>query len=98
VQTCSLCHTQAPDNQLTCSKCGADLRELSTTSAALKRMQANPRVTAIRISVAGDACPACCMLQGTYTKDKVPVLPGEGCSGANGCRCFYEPVLSEVFP
>ena len=98
MQTCSLCHTQAPDNKLTCPKCGADLRELATTSAALKRLQANPRVTAIRISVAGDACPACQKLQGTYPKDQVLLLPGEGCSGANGCRCFYEPVLSEVFP
>jgi len=83
---------------MTCPKCGADLRELSTTSAALKRMQANPRVTAIRISVSGDACPACRLLQGTYPKDQIPVLPTDGCSGSNGCNCFYEPVLSEVFP
>jgi hypothetical protein len=25
-------------------------------------------------------------------------LPVEGCSHALGCRCFYQPVLDEIYP
>lgn len=98
MQTCSLCSTQSPDAVQVCPTCQADLREFSTTAAALQRFQKNPRVKIIHLSVAGDACPACRAVQGVYEKDLAPHLPVEGCSHANGCRCFYEPVLDEIFP
>jgi hypothetical protein len=72
------------------------LGEFSTTAAALKRLRANPRVKSIRVTVADDACPHCYELLKTYPKDQVPSLPHLGCSHANGCRCFYEPVLEET--
>jgi hypothetical protein len=64
----------------------------------LKQYQENPRVGTVRISVYGDACPACMQAQGSYPKDKAPRLPIEGCSHENGCRCFYGPALTEIYP
>lgn len=98
MQTCSRCQTQSPDSVTLCPTCGADLREFSVTMVALKKMQANPRVSMIRLAVAADACPTCRKMQGTYPKDQVPLLPTEGCSNALGCLCFYEPVLTEIYP
>jgi hypothetical protein len=98
LQTCSRCNAQSPDTTYTCVSCQADLREFSTTAVALKRFRTNPRVMYIRVSVDGDCCPSCQEAQGTYPKDEVPLLPQEGCSHAMGCRCFYEPVLSEIYP
>jgi hypothetical protein len=63
---------------------------------ALKNMRLNPRIKAIRISVAQDACPHCYELMQTYGKDEVPALPHAGCSHPTGCRCCYEPVLEET--
>jgi len=96
MQTCSKCNASSPDNALVCKNCGADLSGFSLTAAALKSLQANPRVRAIRISVANDACSHCYQLLNTYPKGKVPHLPHEGCSHENGCRCFYEPVLEDT--
>jgi hypothetical protein len=98
MQTCSRCHTQVDDNIHTCTNCQADLYEYSTTALALKAMKANSRVRAIRISVDGDACPACQAAFGTFSKDRVPQLPVEGCSHTGGCRCFYAPILDEIYP
>lgn len=98
MQTCSRCQVQSPDYVLTCPSCQADLQEFSLTASALQRFLLNPRVKAIRISVDADACPACQDLQGVYPKDRVPELPVEGCSHANGCRCFYDPILDEIYP
>jgi hypothetical protein len=98
MQTCTQCNTQSPDSARQCVKCQADLSEFSTTSVALKRFQENPRVRLVRISVAADACPVCYEVQGAYPKDQVPRLPIEGCSYSKGCRCFYEPVLDELYP
>jgi hypothetical protein len=98
MQTCTNCYAQSPDDAQTCANCGADLSECSLTAQALKRFQANPRVRLVRISVAADACPACYEVQGAYPKDAVPRLPIEGCSHNHGCRCFYEPVLDEIYP
>jgi hypothetical protein len=28
----------------------------------------------------------------------VPELPVRGCSHKNGCRCFYEPFLTDIYP
>jgi hypothetical protein len=98
VQICSRCYTQSPDAAVLCPGCGADLRQLSTTSAALKKFQANPRVFSVRLMVPDEACPACRALEGTYPKDQAPALPVEGCSEPNGCRCFYEPMLNEIYP
>ncbi len=98
MQTCSLCYAQSPDSALTCVSCQADLTEYSTTAVALKRFKANPRIRYVRIAVAGDACPECQRYQRAYPKDQVPALPIEGCSHEYGCRCFYEPILDEMFP
>jgi hypothetical protein len=98
VQTCSRCSTQSADTVLVCPQCQADLREFSTTAAAIKRIRSNSRVRTVRLAVPVDACPACQAVEGTYPKDKVPALPVEGCSEPNGCRAFYEPVLDEIYP
>lgn len=96
MQTCSKCNASSPDTARNCVNCNADLQEFSATAVALKRMQANPRVRAVRVTVAHDACPHCYELLKTYPKDEVPSLPHPGCSHENGCRCFYEPVLEET--
>jgi len=96
MQTCSKCNASSPDQAARCIHCDADLREYSTTAVALTRFRANPRVRAVRVTVAQDACPHCYELLKTYPKDEVPSLPHLGCSHENGCRCFYEPVLSET--
>jgi len=81
VQTCSNCNKQSADEAQTCSRCGADLRRMSAVAVARTRMQANPRVSLIRVSVGDDCCPACAAEQGAHPKHDVPVLPVEGCSG-----------------
>jgi hypothetical protein len=98
VQTCSKCYTQSPDATDNCINCQADLREFSSRAVALKRFQQNPRVNHVILSIFHDACPACEKLQGAYSKDEAPRLPIEGCSHPNGCRCFYQPVLNDIFP
>jgi hypothetical protein len=98
VQTCSRCNFQSQDNVGICPNCQADLKLYSNTAVALKNLRANARVTAIRISLPDDACPTCQAVMGTYAKDAVPLLPVEGCSEINGCCCFYEPVLDQIYP
>ena len=49
-------------------------RRMAEARAALKRMQDNPRITKIVISVPHDACQACRELAGTYEKDNVPEI------------------------
>jgi hypothetical protein len=82
----------------TCPRCGSDLRVKSKTALARARLQQNDRVQLIRVSVAHNCCPACAAVQGAYPKDAVPSLPIEGCSHGLGCRCYYEPVLAEIYP
>lgn len=96
MQTCSRCNASSPDDAINCVNCDASLHEFSATTAALKNYKTNPRVKAVRITSGDDACPHCFQLRNTYPKNKVPHLPLEGCSHENGCRCFYEPVLSET--
>lgn len=98
MQTCSQCNTQSPDKFPYCSNCNADLKEYSTTAITLKRFQENSRVRDIRVVVAHNCCPACSAMEGTYKKDQTPSLPIEGCSHPLGCRCFYEPMLKEIYP
>ncbi len=98
MQTCYQCNAQSPDGASNCVNCDADLTEFSTTEMARKNFLANPRVSSIRILVADDSCPACQELEGTYEKDEVPTLPVEGCSHGLGCRCFYQPYLTTIFP
>jgi hypothetical protein len=83
---------------LECVNCHANLSEFSVNALALQQYQQNPRVSLIRISVAGDACPLCYESRGTFAKEDVPRLPHEGCSHGLGCRCSYAPVLNEIFP
>ncbi len=96
MQTCSKCNISSPDNAQNCVHCDADLREYSATAVALERFRANPRVKAVRVTVADDACPVCYGAMKTYPKDEALRLPLEGCSHEHGCRCFYEPVLEET--
>ena len=96
MQTCSMCNASSPDTARTCVQCGVNMEKSSATAVALKNLRSNPRVKAIRVSVANDACPHCFGLLKTYQKDDVPSLPYLGCSHENGCRCFYEPVLEET--
>ncbi|NIM92320.1 MAG: hypothetical protein GTO18_01210 [Anaerolineales bacterium] len=67
-------------------------------AAALERFRANPRVSRIRFIVHQDACPTCRHLEGEYDKDQVPELPLMNCSHPSGCRSFYEPMLTEIYP
>ncbi len=73
-------------------------RRMTEANAALKRMQENPRVTQVVVVVPHDACPACQEVQGTYPKDQVPEIPMDCCSHPLGCRSFYQPFLSEIYP
>lgn len=98
MQTCTRCQAQSPDEATRCLRCGADLSDVSATAVALARLRASPRVARIRLVVAPDCCPACLAVEGTYEKDHVPELPVRGCSHALGCRCFYAPALSEIYP
>jgi len=98
VQICSLCHAQSTDAAELCSGCQAELNEVSESAVALKRIQANERVEYVRIAVAHDCCPACRAAEGAYAKDQAPSLPVEGCSHHLSCRCFFQPVLGELFP
>ena len=98
MQTCSNCHVQSPDAVEYCINCQADLIEMSETAIALKKFQMTPRVRYVRIVVADHCCPACREMEGAYPKDQVPRLPVEGCSHERGCRCFYQPFLTEIFP
>jgi hypothetical protein len=98
MQICSRCSTSVPDAIKECPKCQADLSQYSITAVSLKKLLDNPRVFAINVATGEDACPACQAIQGTYEKDKAPALPVEGCSHQNGCRCFYQPLLEEIYP
>lgn len=98
MQICTNCDHQSPDTAQDCENCGRSLAEYSEQAVALRRLQANPRVTNLVVANSGDACPACREMQGTYAKDDAPQLPVEGCSHALGCRCFYEPMLEEIYP
>lgn len=98
VQICSKCHTQVDDTVSICPECAAELSKWSTTAVALENIQSNPRIMYVRIAVANDCCPTCLEKEGAYSKVSVPELPIEGCSGKFGCRCFYQPVLEEIYP
>ena len=98
MQTCSRCNAISPDTAIYCTNCKADLHVFSTNAVTLKNFRENPRVTAIRINVAHDACPMCYESRGTFPKDAIATLPHEGCSHNHGCRCTYEPILSEIYP
>jgi hypothetical protein len=98
VQTCSKCNALSPDAALTCLNCDADLMEYSTRAVVLKRFRDNPRVRHIILAVHDDCCHTCLDMQGAYAKDEVPSLPVEGCSHPDGCRCFYQPELNDIYP
>jgi hypothetical protein len=92
MQTCEKCNANSPDSFIECSNCKSTLAVSSQTAKTLERFRNNTRVTSIRISGHSDACPACQIALKTYPKEDIPVLPIPGCSHANGCRCFYEPI------
>ena len=98
MQICSRCSASSPDSAQECTQCNADLTIYSMTAVSLKKLIENPRVNAIHLATCDDACPACQAVQGTYSKGNVPNLPVEGCSHPLGCRCFYQPMLEEIYP
>jgi len=98
VRTCTLCKASSPDPAPHCVQCGADLSQVSETAVALAEMKASPRVHRVRLLAANDACPACLAAEGEFAKDRIPELPTHGCSHAHGCRCFYAPALTELYP
>jgi hypothetical protein len=98
MQTCILCNASSPDQANHCKNCGADLKEHSATAQALKRFQVNPRVKAVTVMMNDEACSYCYERLGTYPKDSAPRLPHPGCSHENGCRCFYVPLLTDIYP
>jgi hypothetical protein len=63
----------------------------------LARLKKNPRVSMIRVA-APEECSRGQQLQGVYTEENVPTLPGKGCSRPGGCICTYEPVLEDIYP
>ena len=71
---------------------------LSDQAVALEKFRKNSRVQYVRIVVSNDCCPACRELEGAYEKDAAPELPEEACSHPMGCRCFYLPFLTEIYP
>ena len=98
MRNCTVCRAQSPDTAERCTQCGSDLAVYSATAVALRQLIANPRVSRVRLIVGDEACPACRAAEGEFTKDRVPVLPVPGCSHAQGCRCFYQPALVEIYP
>lgn len=98
MQICSQCHFSNPDAAVKCKNCQADLSQWSNLAILRKELQENIRVSHIRIAVSGGCCPACSQVEGVYQKETVPLLPVEGCSHNLGCRCFYLPVLDELYP
>lgn len=98
MQTCSLCNASSPDRASRCTHCQAMLAEHSTTAHALKRFQENPRVKSVTVVSSYDACSHCYEQLGTYPVNELPHLPHKGCSHTNGCRCFYIPVLNDIYP
>lgn len=98
MQTCSKCHSISSDTVIICPTCQSDLRESSTSAVALKSFKSNPRVIAVRLIVANGCCPVCQQAEGVYPVEKTPTLPLEGCSDVDGCKCFYMPVLDEIYP
>lgn len=98
MRSCTICRSQSPDTAAVCVGCGADLTVHSTTAVALRQLEANERVSRIRLLVADDACPACRAAEGEFSKGAVPPLPVAGCSHATGCRCFVQPALTEIYP
>jgi hypothetical protein len=65
---------------------------------SLKQLIDNPRVRDIRIIVPPDACPVCQSIAATYTKDKLPQLPPEGCSCPRGFEGYCQPMLNVIYP
>ena len=98
MRTCTLCKASSPDGASHCVHCGADLSQLSATAVALDELRSSPRVYRVRLVVAGDACPACQAASGEFVKEAIPALPTPGCSHLHGCRCFYAPALTDVYP
>jgi hypothetical protein len=98
VQTCSLCNASSPDQASHCMNCQAELAIHSTTARALERFRTNPRVKAVTLASSHNACSYCYEQLGTYPVDEAPRLPHKGCSHTNGCRCFYIPVLNDIYP
>ena len=65
---------------------------------SLEKIISGGIATGVRILASHDSCPVCRSFEGAYDFDNVPVLPHEGCSHPQGCRCHYAPVLDRFGP
>ena len=65
---------------------------------ALEKIRSGGIATKVRILANQDSCPVCRTFEGAYDFDDVPLLPLEGCSHPQGCRCHYAPVLDRFGP
>ena len=65
---------------------------------ALEKIRSGGIATKVRILANHDSCPVCRTFEGAYDFDDVPLLPHEGCSHPQGCRCHYAPVLDRFGP
>jgi hypothetical protein len=72
-------------------------QDIARHRETLQRIRAG-LATKVRILASDDSCPVCRALEGAYDFEDAPVLPLEGCSHPQGCRCHYEPVLDRFGP
>ena len=73
-------------------------RRKAEVQDALKKLQANDRISKIVLVVPADACPACRDIAGTYEKDETPEIPVDVCTHPLGCRSTYMPFIQELYP
>lgn len=98
MRQCAKCSTHTEDHVQICPNCEADFKTDSVRAHSLVKIIASPRVSMLRVVAWHDCCPACRAVEGAHPLDNFPALPVAGCSGADGCRCQYEPVVIEVGP
>ncbi|RME44079.1 MAG: hypothetical protein D6791_13995 [Chloroflexi bacterium] len=58
-------------------------------------IRAGGAIQGVRVITGSDSCPTCRALAGEiYQPDEVPVIPIQGCTHPEGCRCAYTAVMT----
>ena len=58
-------------------------------------MRARGSIRGVRIITGPDSCAACRAHEGReYHPDEAPIIPIEGCTHPEGCRCAYSAVMT----